>query len=515
MKKRIKFSAIIVALVLSFTALCACGSKVTYDERTLYVAAINKGYGIEWLENMLKAYVEKNPGLSYELTPSYSDKQIKDAVDSGYGYCNYDLIFTGARNPAESGKLADLTDVYEYKYTSGSRNGKTVAEAMEQTFLKSMTQRLDDSNYKCLPWSGGFSGLLLNYTVLNKTLGEGWENTYKLRTTNELLAFCEVLKNHNLSAFVHCSDTSQYGNMFRVWFAQYNGTEKLKEYFEGKYTDELGQTGVGPEVAHNEGVLEAAKVGQAIFGGGYSHPKSNGRTWEFSQSMFMSGQSAMFHNGDWFQNEMGKQYPNTDLRMILTPMISAKGAQLGISEEQLIALIDYVDAVNAGETPQKPAVSSILGYSVEELIEKVGEARSYVASLGDYFTAAVVEYNKMDLAKDFLKFMLSDEGQKIYVDTLGLTMAYGYNLDKDYDNYANLGNFAKSRWEMARNSVYYMPDHSTKYGMAGLEPFKAMTQAPLEVILSNPSYGWTAEDIYEFDYTYHSEHWNVYELYGI
>ena len=496
---------------------CGGGEKIEFSEDTLYVASINKGYGTAWLDALLTDFCSTKPGLSYELTPVYSDKEILNKVEAGAGYCNYDLIFTGAIKPAATRFLANLEDVYNSTYESGSRAGKTVAESMEKTILASMTERKDDSSYTCMPWTAQISGLLLNYTQLDKTLGDGWENTYKLRTTNELLAFCEVLKSKGLSPFVHCADTNQYGNMYKAWFAQYNGVQGVEDYYNARYVNELGESGVGPEVCKNEGVLEALKVAEDIFMPEdgekvkYSHEKSNGITWEASQSFFMAGKSGMFHNGDWFATEMGKAYPDVDLQIIKTPMISALGTKLGITEEQYIQLIDYVDAVNAGETPVKPTITSAQ-YNADELIEKVTEARSWVSSNAEFFTTAVVDYNKKDLAKEFLKYMVSDRGQNVYATaTKGLTMAYGYDLEES-DGFATFPNFAKSRWKVIKNARYNMDTITTKYGAAGLEPFKIMAEAPIGVWLSKKLKN--AQQIYEYDYTYHSEKWSIYEQFG-
>jgi hypothetical protein len=59
-----------------------------------------------------------------------------------------------------------------------------------------------------------------------------------------------------------------------------------------------------------------------------------------------------------------------------------------------------------------------------------------------------------------------------------------------------------------------MVDSSTKYGAAGLAPFAMRTQAPLGVVFSRTSNKMTAQQVYEYDYEYHSEQWNLYEQYN-
>ena len=55
---------------------CGGGEKIEFSEDTLYVASINKGYGTAWLDALLTDFCSTKPGLSYELTPVYSDKEI-------------------------------------------------------------------------------------------------------------------------------------------------------------------------------------------------------------------------------------------------------------------------------------------------------------------------------------------------------------------------------------------------------------------------------------------------------
>lgn len=506
MKKFSRIASVALATVCMSSMFAGCGgNKIEHDENTLYVAAINKGYGIEWLYGLLDEFSAAK-GIKYEVTPVYDDSQITTRIESGAEYCNYDLVFTANKKPAADRFLADLTDVYASTYESGSRAGQTIQDSMDDR----VWNFVEGSGKNVIPWTGGVNGLMVNYQAVAKVLGDGWENTYKVRTTDELIDFCEVLSEKGLAPFLHAAATQYYQFLYDCWFAQYNGIQGVNDYFEGKYVDEFGATRIGPEVCFNQGVLESAKVMEEIFSNGYSHKDSNGLEWDVCQTYFMLGNSAMFCNGDWNNQEMSKQFPNTDIRMIQTPVISALGDKLGITEEQLVQLIDYVDATNAGESATKPSIDN-----VDDLIAAVKEARSWAFTYADYHMGSVISYStKIDLAKEFLKYMASDAGQAKFVEkTKGLTMCYGYDLES-YAKYNELPAFAKSRWTIARDATLYFIDSTSTFGGVGLQPFHMRTVAPLEVLLSRTTNRKTAQDIYEEDYEYYKTVWSSFVLAG-
>ncbi len=507
-------------------ALAACSVAATFTackgkenrEDTLYVAVIKKGYGTDWLTGLLDGYVAKNTEMKYEIIEVYADKQMADTVEAGAGACNYDMIFTGQVSPCNPEYLADLTEIYDYTYESGSRQGKKVRETMETSVLKSMTERLDGSSYKVIPWSGSTSGLLINLDVVEGLFGADWQNTYKMRTTDEMLAFCKAAKDKGKPSFIHAANTNTHGSFAKVWWAQYNGVEGVNDYNNGRYVNDEGNKTVGVEVVRNEGTLKAAQVMQQVFGdthsvGGYSHKDSNGLEWSESQSRFMTGDSTMRGGGDWFMTEMGKTYPNTRLTFNRVPVISALGEKLGITDAELATLVSYVDDTNDGKTVEKPTVTSTKNLTIDELIAKVKEARAWTYSSADFFTAAAVSYSpKLDKVKDFFKYMVSDEGQKIYTEkTQGLSMAYGYNLEKDYEGFNELPEFAKTRWSIVKNTKYvFAADVTTKYGAKQFAPFSATSKAPIEVLLSQDEDKWDAQKMYDYDYTYYQPKWSTY-----
>lgn len=510
MRKLSKLLCAVLGIVMSIGFVgCSGGGDGKPKEDTLYVGAVNKGYGIQWLYDLLDEYCEQK-GLKYEVTPVYDDAQLKSKVETPE-FCSYDLIFTGAISPCDVKYLADLSDVYDYQYLEGSRKGLTVKESMNSQALKVFGELRGQFAYKLMPWVGGFSSLILNKDAIDKTLGAGWETTYRLRTTDELLAFCEVLSAKGLAPFVHCADSNFYHALYDTWFAQYNGESGVDDYYNGKYIDAYGRSQVGSAVCYNDGVLESMKVMESIFSNGYSHKESNGITAEVMQTYFMLGYSAMIANGDWNNREMEKQFKDTNTVMVKTPIISALGTKLGIVESDLLALIDYVDAVLDGQTPEKPNVNSTAGLSVDELIASVTEARAWEFSSMHYQTVGVMDYNKKEIAKDFLKFMLSDRGQEIFIQASGgLTQCYGYDLE-EYSGYSELSEFAKTRWDIFKDvKFHYSYNNITTFGKLGFQPFYDRSLAPIEVLLSREANRYTAQKIYEDDFSHYDSVWATY-----
>ena len=493
----------LVAMMLLMTA-CGKGKKASVVERkdkTLYVASINKGYGIAWLEALLEEFCEQK-GWDYVLYPVYTDSMLTQKIEAGAMACNYDLVFAGTGSIADKEFLLDLSDVLDSTIETGDRAGKKISECLDPTVYAGMGSK--ETGYYRMPWTGGVNGLLINNAAIEGVLGKDWKSKYPCRTTDELLDFCAALKNAGLAPFIHSANTNYYSFLYEAWFAQYNGLQGLSDYFNAYYTDYLGDKVRGYQVARNEGVLEAAKVMESIFGNGYSHESSNSIDWEVTQTYFMSGKAAMFSNGDWNNIEMMKQFPDNDVRFMQLPIVSALGTKLGITEEQLRQLVDYVDGKG-----EKPAVSSS-NYSEEEIITAVKEARSFAASYADAHNVFIPEYSaNADMAQEFLKFMASDEGQHIFSEkTGGLTMCYGYDLAKD-EIYDSLSEFAKSRWEVADDVSLYVTDRSESYARAGLSPFRARGLAPLEVLMSRTDDRYTAQMVYDYDYESIKGEWSL------
>jgi ABC-type glycerol-3-phosphate transport system substrate-binding protein len=243
---------------------------------------------------------------------------------------------------------------------------------------------------------------------------------------------------------------------------------------------------------------------------GNSHPESNGLTWEKTQMYFMLGRAAMFPNGDWNNLEMEKSFPESDILFMRLPVISSLGAKLGITEAQLVSVIDYVDSLSDGGSVAKPSFVPIVvdedagALTLDEVIEKVYAARTITFSYANYHTAFAASYGLgLESAKKFLTFMASNKGSKIYAKAMsGPTLPFGYDIAADPEIWNGLNNFAKTRWTVAKNASYYYIRNDLPLGKAGLGGYMGQKEGPIEVLVSRAVNPRSAQYIFDLDYAY-------------
>ena len=114
MKRRLLSAILCLALILSMAVtLFACKGQVN-DEFTIYASVIDKGYGTEWVEELLKQFFAtdaKYAGYKVEIIKSYNDDTTRTQVEQGGDYCNYDLVVHGGGvDFIKDSILYDLTD---------------------------------------------------------------------------------------------------------------------------------------------------------------------------------------------------------------------------------------------------------------------------------------------------------------------------------------------------------------------------------------------------------------------
>ena len=491
MKKSVKktLSTILALTVIggSMMGATSCG-KEENDLNTLYVSIINKGYGTEWMNTLMGKFLQsdaKYANYDYEIINSYDDETTKTQVESGAEYCNYDLVFHGGNsNHISETYLADLSSVYDMSYKD------SILSSYLQESVISLFERKDENGnvrYNSIPWTSSGSGILVNYDLVNAKLGADWEKQYPCRTTEEFLVFIKALKDKGVAPFVITPEDHFYHPMYETWWAQYEGMAGVENYYKALYTDVNGDVVEGPEAFLQPGILQSLKVMEKIF-----TVENNYALYGTSFAMetaYMEGKGAMIVNGSWMKNEqVGKNgYNAIDMRFIKTPVISALGVKLGLSEfttttgenvadvnytisneSKFIEVIDYVDAVLAGNVSvEKPAGVS------EAVLEEVKDARRMVYSELDYSNACVPSYSlKKDVSIEFLKWMYSDAGHKEYISAMGgLFLPVKNTLAQDAS--IALDGFAASHRALTENALSFEANYAWKFAKTSLVPVTA------------------------------------------
>ncbi len=438
--RRLLALSLLLAIVAS-TAACNCfGNR---DGSELRIAVVKLGYGTDWLTALEEAFEEKTgEKVKVEVkVGSSGESSFKTAIDSKS--TPIDLFFTkrgwfyqdvykgniSVKGKTYSCLYADLTDVWDSYAAEGET--KTIKEKMDPLYVDALAL---DGKYYNLPWAGGVYGIVRNTKV--------WDNLHLTDadvpyTTDELFALCDRVK-ASTAPFIYCMTDEYYTGWSPIFFAQYEGVENAKQFMEGK--DINGQ--VSANVYTYQGHTEAMKVIDRLLDpqNGYQHGASKeGLDFTTIQGRFLSNDALFMVNGSWLENEMSANYAGAsgNVDFIRTPVISAivdklsfKSNNATADDAKLKEVIKYVDAVDAGETPEKPA-----GVSDAD-IQKVTEARhySYMASGVDHRAYVPAYSNNVDLAKQFLKFMYSDEGLNIYYKTLKGTMLPALPTTGSYDS---------------------------------------------------------------------------------
>lgn len=408
MKKRIL--ALALAGVMSIGCLAGCGGKKTEEggqsAADIEIAYWNSGLGTEWLDKLIEAFEAKHP----EYNVYYNESASMTAVDAAYGLEDTDTVdlYMGLKQ-YDTRYLESLNDVLD---TTVEGKAKTIKEKFDASYLA--LEELD-GNYYNLTYGGGLLGF-----VYNMDLFEQAGITQLPRTTDELALVCETLNDNGIKPLCHYKVSGYYSYMSEVWYSQYEGMDYYINTFYGNPTKDT--------MTKKDGRYENFKVYEQILTPENVLQGSNSESHVSMQTKFLAGQCAMMVNGSWLSNEMKNSGGIENFAMMRQPVISAITDKLTTvkSESELRKLITAIDSVDDGS-------ATLDSYKDGENYDVGGIKVS--AKDWDYVYAArntlaanyagegcyIPTYsNAKDGAKEFLKFMYSDEGYKLYTDTLHL-----------------------------------------------------------------------------------------------
>lgn len=465
MKKIVAIVALLLVAVFSLGAFTACDKKP--DENTLTIEAVNLGFGLDWLYALADAYRAQHSEIKIDIQP-FVGQTGNDAVNGhSEALAGYTDIFVfrpskyhfnayqGAVN-TKTGKIdciyADLTDIYTAPYEDGSTmESKTDPKVAD--YLKV------NGKYYGVNWVDDFMGIVRNKDAWAKL---GLTDSDIPVTTDEMFALCDKIngKNQGIAPFIYSKTEEYYTSVWDIWMAQYEGEERMENFTRGLNPmgefDENLYSFPGQKVALEvvERLLE--KSGKKYK---YQHENSDSLSFTDMQSYFLEGQAALCVNGSWLEIEMnkssdGKKSYNIDyIRMpVVSDLIKLDIVKNGgvDTDAKLAEVIRYVDAVDGGDaTATKP------DYTSDEAVARVREARhfSYARGGSDHTMVVAGWSEKIALAKDFIKFMYSDEGMKVYYNAQGGMTLPAKLASGSYDQ-LQLSTFTQSVFS-AMDSAYY------------------------------------------------------------
>lgn len=404
------------------------------DPNKIKVSCVSLGYGTTWLRTLMDAYTKKTGiGFSYtEVVGQSGNNNLNDQLRSLSGESDiygcrpgsfYELLYRGsvqAKGQVYEHAFEPLTDIYNDEY-SGESGKNTMLKKMDPLFSNYVEFQND---YYAVPWANGFVSFVRNLDVWTKFFPV---EAYP-RTTNELFEMMDTMNTtiasdkslSNVSPMIYCSQDEYYTTIIGSWFAQYEGEKQMQKFYAGR--DENGKRST--KLFSYRGATETLQVLDKIVecnNGKYTYQSQSSNNLSFTQmqNYFLNGGAALCVNGTWLEVE-SKEARNKNLDYIKIPLVSslANSSRLSktYSEEELREIVSFIDAhTEVGDNEGAPA-----GVTTEDL-EVLRESRntgSYMRTDYDHLFMIPAWSTRKQKAKDFLKWMYSDEALQLFYNTM-------------------------------------------------------------------------------------------------
>lgn len=456
MKSVKKVLSLLLVGVVATSSLVGCGekgkdSKQGNSTTDIEISYLQQGLGSEWLDAIIEGFEKKYPEYNVNYTASASSATISatygledmDTVDLYLGRKLYDVSY-----------MEPLDDVLD---TTIEGESKSIREKFHASYLE--TEEMDGKHYM-LTYGGGIEGF-----VYNKKLFADADITQPPRTTDELILVCDILNDENITPLCHFQSGGYYVHLDDVWFAQYNGMDYLKDFYTNPSKEKM---------ATKDGRYEVLKVHEKLNDPENVLLGSNSDSHVSMQTKFLEGKCAMMLNGSWLSSEMSHIGKMDDFVMMKTPVISSITDKLTTvkTDAELRKLITAIDNVTDGlktEDTYKDGDNYLVdGKSVSAADwDYVKTARNTMPASYAGTSAFIPTYsNAKEGAKEFLKYLYSDEGYKIYLEALHVVMPL--SLDA--------GEIDTSKWnafEQNQAKLFQTVDHTvTEWVMYKHDLFK-------------------------------------------
>ena len=369
MKRYTKLASTLLASMFVVAGLSSCGGGSSSKD-TLEIVYYSAGFNETWINTLANKFEQTHEGIKVHITASYSSEQIISQHLASRNNPDDLYISTGNswKSNAATGKFADLTD-----FLNDEVDGVTVKDKVNDEYA--------DSFYF--------------------TKSDGSKATYSTNTTgvpetyDQLIALCDKIIEKPVAVpgdpdgtaavkpFIYAgTDTDYFDYTVFDWWGQIAGKEAIKDFLKYDSPDNFNVT---KNETYNA-LKTATSKWNNIFGSntGYYVEGQNTTTAANAQKSFVNGYAAMMFNGDWLYNEtlnytQTGTFENFELGLMKTPVLSE---------------------AKAGS-----------------------ESTSYVIG-EDQYIAIPASSSKKELAQDFIKLMISQEGNEVFINQAHGFLAY-------------------------------------------------------------------------------------------
>lgn len=500
-------SALAAVSMMSFAG--GCRKAVPNDENSLEIYATVAGFGSDWINALIPIFEEQNPGAKVYPEYEIGVELCRNKVEGGPGVNTADLLISleDWQTLILQGKngvsgydyaLEDLTEFLNEEVDGEPLRDKFLPYTLD---IDAMEVQTEDGEYVeknfVIPWATSYGGI-----VYNKTLFDSHPELQLPRTTNELLALAKQMKEEGIIPLVNETKTGYLDYMPQCLFAQYLGLDEYYEYYN-PITEEDGYK-YAADSEEAKGRLYAMTVMDDLLNpdNGLLSETAQEDDYGRAQGRLISGQGAMIIIGDWFDKEMSKTIEqaiaagnNYQSGMISIPVLSAlseklsywdtvmpggkdyayfynnrgtEGKNLGVCDELLAKIVDYVDNGETGELPSIQFNSETVQVT-EEDVAIVREARGCYPSLGSGHTMVIPSYaSAKELAKKFIKLMFSKTGIEIFLSkTSGGSLPVKYDVTQ-WEGYNKSTDFQKQVYSLVQKGNPVQHVSSLTWRITGL-----------------------------------------------
>ena len=442
MRNMKKWLAVLMVTVLSLTCLVGCGGdsktgtdrngKDTAGRKEISISYWKAGLGTDWLEAVAAAFEEKYPEYYVNVMSSSATSTVKATWEMPE-VDEYDLYL--AAKHYDTTYMEPLDTLLD---TTADGDSKTIREKFNSGYLA--FEEAADGHYYTLTFGGGVAGL-----VYNTELFEEAGITQYPRTSDELVLVCDTLYSKKITPLCHFYNNGKicgyYDYMIQLYQVQYDGSDYVANNFY-KCTDETGKTPSKEIFTKEDGRYKTLLAFEKFITPEYTLLGSNTKSHTEIQTEFLNDKAAMMINGSWLENEMSSVAENVDkFTEVRIPVLSAIIDRLSTvkNDSVLRKVVSAIDQVTAGEK-QLSDFASGEDYVVEGVTvskadwDIVWEARNTVPANYSESSAWIPNYaDEKEGAMKFLEFLYSDEGYKVYTDTLNLPLPMSLSTGEAVD----------------------------------------------------------------------------------
>lgn len=443
MKKLSKILTLALATVMSVSVFAACGGgtggggKTPNTETDVQIYMWKSGYGTEFMQQIVDKFNAKQSKYKATLDTDSVAATIIKSLENGKSN-TYDLYFTMLNTTQYNKQFIKLDDVLDYKNDGES---KSIREKYYSYLLDGVKNADGTTNF--LTYGNGWTGIVYNANIIDGV-------KYKVpNTTDELNKLVARLANDDSLTsgknkvypwlFYNDSNNNGYWNYeTMVWEAQYDGLD----YYYNNMLALKDENGISPSkevFTKKDGRYQALKVLENIVTPTTVHPMCTSTNFTNVQKLFLDGEAVFGVNGGWLMNESSGKVKN--IVMMKTPVISSiveKLEDTAMTDATLSAIITEIDE---GKTSSELCSANDFA--------RIKQARNLLYNNASEQYVFIPEYsNAIDGAKEFLKYLYSDEGIATYMKVTSLPGSARLDNESLYST-ASLDDWHKRQHELA------------------------------------------------------------------